>query len=34
MMPDVHIVDRYMKTVESFGVINDEEGLIILFPKR
>jgi len=27
MMPDVHIVDRYMKTVESFGVINDGEGL-------
>ncbi len=27
LMPDLHIVDRYLKTVESFGVINDEEGL-------
>ena len=27
LMPDLHIVDRYMKTVESFGVINDGEGL-------
>ena len=27
MMPDVHIVDRYMKTIESFGVKNDGEGL-------
>ena len=27
VMPGVHIVDRYMKTVESFGVKNDEAGL-------
>ena len=27
ILPNVHIVDRYMKTVESFGVKNDEEGL-------
>ncbi len=27
VMPNVHIVDRYMKTVESFGVTNDGAGL-------
>lgn len=27
LLPDVTIVDRYMKTVESFGVINDGQGL-------
>jgi ADP-heptose:LPS heptosyltransferase len=27
ILPDVHIVDRYLKTVESFGVKNDGEGL-------
>ncbi len=27
MLPKVHIVDRYMKTVESFGVKNDGQGL-------
>lgn len=27
VLPDVHIVDRYMKTVESFGVKNDGAGL-------
>lgn len=27
MLPKVHIVDRYMKTVESFGVKNDGAGL-------
>lgn len=27
MLPRVHIVDRYMKTVESFGVKNDGKGL-------
>jgi ADP-heptose:LPS heptosyltransferase len=27
LLPDLHIVDRYMKTVESFGVTNDGEGL-------
>ena len=32
MMPDVHIVDRYMKTVESFGVTNDGEGLDYFIP--
>ncbi len=27
LMPNVHIVDRYMKTVESLGVKNDNKGL-------
>ncbi|HWR32150.1 MAG TPA: glycosyltransferase family 9 protein [Chitinophagaceae bacterium] len=27
MLPKVHIVDRYMKTVESFGARNDGQGL-------
>ncbi|MGQ0739189.1 MAG: glycosyltransferase family 9 protein [Bacteroidota bacterium] len=27
LLPKVHIVDRYMKTVESFGVKNDGQGL-------
>ncbi len=26
-MPDVHIVDRYMETVKSLGVVNDLKGL-------
>ena len=34
MMPDVHIVDRYMKTVESFGVTNDGEGLDYFIPGK
>jgi heptosyltransferase-2 len=34
VMPDVHIVDRYMKTVESFGVVNDEEGLDYFIPAK
>ncbi len=34
MMPDLHIVDRYMKTVESYGVINDGEGLDYFIPAK
>ena len=34
MMPDLHIVDRYMKTVESFGVKNDHEGLDYFIPPK
>jgi ADP-heptose:LPS heptosyltransferase len=34
MMPDVHIVDRYLKTVESFGVVNDGEGLDYFIPEK
>lgn len=33
-MPDVHIVDRYMKTVESFGAVNDGEGLDYFIPAK
>src|SRR4030095_8000345 len=34
LMPDLHIVDRYMKTVESFGVKNDGEGLDYFIPEK
>lgn len=34
LMPDLHIVDRYMKTVESFGVANDGEGLDYFVPQK
>ncbi|HEY6162120.1 MAG TPA: glycosyl transferase, partial [Bacteroidia bacterium] len=27
VLPDVHIVDRYMETVKSLGVVNDNLGL-------
>ena len=33
-MPKVHIVDRYMKTVEHFGVSNDGEGLNYFIPEH
>jgi len=26
-LPDIHIVDRYMETVKTFGVVNDGKGL-------
>jgi len=32
VMPDVHIVDRYMETVSSFGVKNDGRGLEYFIP--
>ena len=34
LMPGLHIVDRYMKTVESFNVKNDEEGLDYFIPQQ
>jgi ADP-heptose:LPS heptosyltransferase len=34
LMPNVHIVDRYMKTVESFGVKNDGDGLDYFIPGK
>lgn len=34
MMPDVHIVDRYMETVNSFSVENDLEGLDYFIPQK
>lgn len=33
-MPDMHIVDRYFKTVESFGVRYDGEGLDYFIPEK
>lgn len=32
-LPNVHIVDRYLKTVEPLGVKNDEHGLDYFSPK-
>ena len=32
IMPEVHIVDRYMETVESFGVKDDERGMEYFIP--
>ncbi len=34
IMPKVHIVDRYMKTVESLGVKNDDKGLDYFIPEK
>lgn len=34
IMPDVHIVDRYMKTVQKLGVRNDGKGLDYFIPER
>ncbi|MFA8451547.1 MAG: glycosyltransferase family 9 protein [Bacteroidales bacterium] len=33
IMPDIHIVDRYMKSVESLGVKNDQQGLDYFIPE-
>jgi heptosyltransferase-2 len=33
-MPQVHIVDRYMATVEKLGVVNDGLGLDYFIPER
>ena len=33
-MPKIHIVDRYMKTVESLGVKNDNKGLDYFIPEK
>src|SRR5205085_5080821 len=34
ILPPVHIVDRYMKTVAAFGVKNDEKGLDYFISKN
>lgn len=34
MMPDVHIVDRYLDAAESFGIRNDGEGLDYFIPEH
>ncbi len=33
-MPTLHIVDRYLKTIESFGVKNDTAGLDYFIPEK
>ncbi len=33
VMPDLHIVDRYMRTVKQFGVKNDGKGLDYFIPE-
>jgi ADP-heptose:LPS heptosyltransferase len=33
-LPDTHIVDRYLQTVERFGVLNDGAGLDYFIPKN
>lgn len=33
-LPQQHIVDRYMATVRSFGIVNDGEGLDYFIPER
>ena len=32
VLPEVHIVDRYMETLQSFGIKNDERGLDYFIP--
>ena len=34
IMPNVHIVDRYLKTVESLGIKNDNKGLDYFIPEQ
>jgi len=34
VLPDVHIVDRYLETVTTFGVTNDGKGLDYFIPKK
>lgn len=34
LMPPVHIVDRYLDTVKSFGVVNDGRGLDYFIPAK
>jgi ADP-heptose:LPS heptosyltransferase len=33
-MPALHIVDRYMQTVSSIGIVNDNEGLDYFIPEK
>lgn len=32
-LPNIHIVERYLKTIESFEIKNDNKGLDFFFPK-
>jgi ADP-heptose:LPS heptosyltransferase len=33
-MPALHVVDRYMQTVETFGIKNDQQGLDYFIPEK
>lgn len=33
-MPDIHIVDRYLDTVKSLGIRNDQKGLDYFIPEK
>src|SRR6185295_333774 len=34
VMPSVHVVDRYLQTVEQFGIKNDGKGLDYFIPEK
>lgn len=34
LLPDIHIVDRYLETLKSFGVVNDGAGLDYFIPEN
>lgn len=34
LLPDVHIVDRYLQTIEHLGVVNDGKGLDHFIPEK
>lgn len=34
VMPGSHVIDRYMETVQPFGVLNDGEGMDYFIPKE
>lgn len=34
LLPDVHLVDRYMETVKEIGIVNDGAGLDYFVPER
>ncbi|MDQ3046506.1 MAG: glycosyltransferase family 9 protein [Bacteroidota bacterium] len=34
IMPPIHVVDRYLETVKSLGVINDQQGLDYFIPPQ
>jgi ADP-heptose:LPS heptosyltransferase len=34
VMPAVHVVDRYMQTIEKFGIKNDQKGLDYFIPEK
>ena len=34
ILPDIHIVDRYISTLKAFGVVNDKKGLDYFLPSE